>query len=140
MTTLARIVAILIGAALAGCAWLSWAGSNTALAISFKTLWEPGSSSDLVPAWYGTLALLVWVAGALIALGGVLGSRAILIVGALIGAATAVTWVLANAASSSAYAVAVPNIKLGAYAAIVLGLVALLLAAIARDTAVPTVR
>lgn len=140
MTSLARIAAVLIGLALAGCVWLSWAGANTALAIPYKTLWEPGSASDLVPAWYSTLALLVWVAGGLIALGGLLGSRAILIVGALIGAGSAVTWVLANAASSSAAAVTVPNIRLGAYAAIGLGLVALLLAALARDTAVPTLR
>lgn len=140
MTSVARIAAVLIGVALAGCAWLSWAGANTALAIPFTTLWDPGSTPELAPTWYTTLALLVWVAGALIALGGLVGSRATVIVGALIGAATAVTWVLSNAASSSAVAVTVPNMKVGAYGAIALGLVALLLAALARDTAVPTVR
>ncbi len=140
MTSVARTVAVLIGAALAACAWLSWAGANTALAIPFRTLWDPGHTVDVTPSWYTTLALTIWVAGALIALGGIVGSRATVIVGALIGAATAVTWVLSNAASTSAAAVAVPNIKVGAYAAIALGLIALLMAALTRDTSVPTLR
>jgi hypothetical protein len=140
MTSVARTVAVLIGAALAACAWLSWAGANSALTIPFRTLWDPGHSVDAAPAWYTTVALTVWIAGALIAFGGIIGSRATVIVGALIGAATAVTWVLSNAASSSAAAVTVPNIKVGAYAAIALGLIALLMAALTRDTSVPTLR
>jgi hypothetical protein len=140
MTSLARTMAILIGAALAACAWLSWAGSASALAIPLKTLWDPGQNLVDTPAWYSTLAFAVWLAGALIVLAGVSGSRATLIVGALIAAATAVTWVLANAASTSAAAVTVSNIKVGAYAAIALGLIGLLVAALAKDTATPRLR
>jgi hypothetical protein len=140
MTSLARFVALLFGAALVACTWAPWAGANRAFAIPFKTLWDPSAAAMTLTSYLFTVAFALWLAGAVVIVGAILGSRAMVVIGALLAVATSTAWVLSNAISSAPAAVAMTNVRVGAYTAIVVGLATLLLAALSRDTAVPTAR
>ncbi len=140
MTWAARAATLLCGALLAACAWLPWYATTTAMTIPSRGLWDPSAVAGAPGSSLATLAFLLWVAGALVVLGALLGARAIAVVGALAGTASAVVWVLSNAVSVSAGAVSVAHVRYGAYLALGSGVAALLIAALSRDTASPTLR
>ncbi len=140
MTSLARWTALLLGAVLVACSWLPWAGASKALTIPFKTLWDPGYLVLTQPSYLTTLALALWLAGALVVVGALVDARSLVVIGALAAVAITATWILSNAVSTSASAVAMSNLKTGAYTAVVAGLLTLLLATLSRDTATPTLR
>lgn len=139
MTSAARLLTAFLGVALIVTAWLPWTGAATALAIPSATLWDPARAA-LSSTYLSSVALLLWVAGALVVLGAVMGSRALAIAGGLLGAGSGIAWVLSNAVSRSANAVDPSSIRAGAYLAIAAGLAVLLVAALSRDTSHPTAR
>ena len=139
MSALARFVSLLLGAVVIACAWLPWAGGNRGLDIPIKTLWDPSVGGSL-SNWYQSMGLLMLIAGGLLVLGAITGSRVLVIVGGLLAAGGGIAWILANAISSDTVAVKITNVQVGAYAAIAAGIMALIIAAVATDTKVPTAR
>ena len=97
MTSLARWTALLLGAVLVACSWLPWAGASKALTIPFKTLWDPGYLVLTQPSYLTTLALALWLAGALVVVGALVDARSLVVIGAL--AAVAIhrgIWILSQ--------------------------------------------
>ena len=139
MSTFARAVAILLGLAIAACAFLPWTPSSIGLEVPLTSLLSPGSAVDSV-GWVTSLGLPIIVAGALVVLGAVANSRGLIIVGGLAAVAFPTAWILVNAISNGAGAVPISQIRIGAYGAAIGGFMTLILAAVAVDTRVPSVR
>jgi hypothetical protein len=138
MTSFARAVAALLAFAVAACAFLPWAGAGTAPHIAVSTIWSPGPSEGV--ALTGSIALPVLVAAVVVLLGALGNARTLVIVGGLGAVAIPTAWILANAISGSTAAVAISQIKIGAYGTAIAGLMILILAAVAVDARAPSVR
>jgi len=138
MTTFSRLIAFLLGLAVAGCAWLPWLRSVDAWHLALRTLLSPGKATDVTMVT--SLGMAITVSAVVIALGALLNSRTLVIVGGLLAVAFPTIWILSNAISSSSGGVPMSQIQFGAYGAAVLGFMTLILAAVARDTRTPTTR
>ncbi len=139
MSAFARAVAALIGLALIACAFLPWVGGSiTAFDLHIRSLFRIGEAEG---ATLGTsIGTAVVVAGLLIVFGAILNARMAVIVGALLAVAVPAVWIFGNAVSSSPVAVPIARVQIGAFATAVGGFMALILAAVARDTSTPTLR
>ena len=138
MTTFARLIAALLGLAVAACAWLPWTRVGDAWHLHARTLVSPGSSSGV--GYASSIGLLISVAAAVVVLGALLNSRTLVIIGGLMTVAFPTIWILSNAVSNRDGGIPMAQIQFGAYGAAVLGFMILILAAVARDTRVPTAR
>jgi fucose permease len=138
MTTFSRLIAFLLGLAVAACAWLPWVRSVDGWHLHLRTLLSPGKNEAVT--WVASLGLAVTIAAVVILLGSVLNSRTLVIIGGLLSVAFPTIWILSNAISQSSGGVAMTQIQFGAYGAAVLGFMTLILAAVARDTRIPTTR
>jgi hypothetical protein len=139
MSGFARAVAALIGLATIACAFLPWAGSSiTAWNLHIRSLFRIGEGAGATTIT--SLGTAVVAAGLLVVLGALLNARMMVIVGALLAIAVPAVWIFSNAVSSSPGAVPVARVQIGAFAAAVCGFLALILAAVARDTSTPTLR
>jgi hypothetical protein len=139
MSTFARVVAFLLGLAIAACAFLPWTPGATGIGVPLGSLITPGTSADGI-TWVGSIGLPIIVAGVLVALGAIGNARSLVIIGGLAAVAIPTAWILVNAISSGAAAVPVSQIRIGAYGAAIAGFMTLILAAVAVDTRVPSVR
>ncbi len=138
MSTFSRLLALLIGLAVAGCAFLPWVGGLSAWNLHLRSLLSAGDNLGVGVAT--SVGLAVCVAAGLIAAGCLLNSRAILIVGGLAAVAVPTIWILVNAISRSTTAVPLSRIEIGAYGAAIGGFMILILSAVALDTRTPTLR
>ncbi len=139
MSSFARGVAFLLGLAIVGCAFLPWTSGSTAMGVPLHGLLSPGERTDAF-TWVASLGLPVLVAGALVVLGSVGNGRTLVIVGGLAAVALPTAWILVNAISRGGAAVPISQIQIGAYGCAIAGFMTLILAAIAIDTRVPSVR
>lgn len=139
MTSFARVIAGLLALAIGACAFLPWTPGGTALEIPLRSLLGPGTGSGAV-SWALSLALPVVVSAGIVLVGAVGNSRTLVIIGGLAAVAIPTAWILVNAISSSDSAVAIRQIQIGAYGAAIAGFMVLILAAVAVDTRVPSVR
>jgi hypothetical protein len=139
MSSFARAVAFLLGLAIGACAFLPWTPSSTGLQVPLSSLLSPGSSAEGA-TWAISLGMTVLVSGALVVLGAIGNSRSLVIVGGLAAVAFPTAWILVNAISSGPGSIAISQIKIGAYGAAIGGFMTLILAAVALDTRVPSVR
>jgi hypothetical protein len=138
MTTFSRLIALLLGIGVAVSSWLPWVRSLDAWHLHLRTLLSPGSNDAVTVAT--SLGLAVTIAAALIVLGSLVNSRTLVIVGGLLSVAFPTIWILSNAISTGSGGAPMTQIQFGAYGAAVLGFMTLILAAVARDTRVPTAR
>jgi hypothetical protein len=138
VTTSARLVAALLGAGVAACAFLPWVGALAAWHLHLRTLISPGDNVGV--GYLSSIGVLVTAAAGLVLLGALLNSRALVIVGGLGAVAVPTIWILANAVPPSDRAVPTSQIQIGAYGAAALGFMTLILAAVAGDHRVPTLR
>ena len=137
MTTFARMIAFLLGLAVAACSFLPWVGSATAWNLRLVSLVSPGRGHDVVAA--ASLGLGLCVSATVLALGALLNSRTLVIVGGLVSVALPTIWILGNAVASDV-GVPLSQVEIGAYGAAAAGLMTLVLAAVAADTRVPSAR
>ena len=99
MTTFSRLIAALLGLAVAACAWLPWTRASDAWHLHLRSLLSPGYSSrgrldDLDrPRRRPSPA-------AVILLGSLVNSRTLVIIGGLLSVAFPTIWILSNAISS----------------------------------------
>ena len=138
MTTFSRLLAALLGLAVAATAWLPWTRVSDAWHLHLRSMLSPGYSSGV--AWTTSIGLAVSVAAAVIVMGSLFNSRTLVIVGSLMSVAFPTIWILSNAISGGNGGIPMTQIQFGAYGAAVLGFMTLILAAVARDTRVPTAR
>jgi len=138
MTTFARLIAFLLGLAVAACPWLPWIRSVDGWHLHLRTMLSPGTTFDV--SWNTSLGLAVTVAAVVIVLGSLLDSRMLVIVGGLLAVAFPTIWILSNAISTGSGGVPMTQIRIGAYGAAALGFMTLILAAVARDSRTPTAR
>jgi hypothetical protein len=138
MTTFSRLIAALLGLAVAACAWLPWTRAADSWHLQLRSLLDPGSNSG--GGYLTSIGLVVSVAGAVILLGALVNSRTLVITGGLLSVAFPTIWILSNAVSGASGGIPMTQIQFGAYGAAVLGFMTLILAAVARDTRVPTAR
>ena len=134
MTGLARGLVLLIALALGACAFLPWFGDVTAMNLPIGSLLDPLANSGGQAVT--SVGALVLVAAVIILAAAIAAARVLLIAGALFGLLVSATWILVRVLEG----VAVARIGPGAYGAVVCALMALILAAVATDTRVPTVR
>lgn len=137
MTGLARSVVVLLALAVGGCTFLPWAIDHNAWALSLSSLTSAGI--HLSSSAVSTLGAAVTATAVIVLLAGLVNSRALLIIGALAVIALPVIWILVNAINS-AHGIHLANIQVGAYATVVAGFIALVLAALASDASTPHVR
>ncbi len=139
MSAFARAVAALIGLAVIGCAFLPWVASSvTSFDLHIRSIVRIGEGSGATPLT--SMGTAVVAAGLLIVFGAILNARMAVIVGALVAVAVPAIWILGNAVSNSPGAISVTRVQIGAFATAVCGFLALILAAVARDTSQPTLR
>ena len=138
MTTPARLIASLLGLAVAACTFLPWVADLGAWHLHVRTLLTPGS--NLGVSSVASIGLVVAVAGALVLLGALANSRVPLILGGLVAVGVPAIWILSNAVSHASKAIVVSQIQVGAYGAAALGLMTLILAAVATDGRAPSTR
>jgi hypothetical protein len=138
MTGLARLVAALIGLAVAACAFLPWVNERTAWALHVRSLFDVGNNEGVTPV--RSVGAALCVAALLVLLGALFNARSLVIIGGLLAVALPSIWIFGNAVSHGAGAVSLTRIQIGAYGAAVGGFMALILAAVATDTSVPTTR
>lgn len=138
MSTFARAVAALIGVAVAACAFLPWVGDATAWSLHLRSMFSIGQGEGATP--WTSVGTAVVAAGVLILLGAILNGRMLLIVGALLAVAIPCIWIFGNAVSSVPGAIPIARVQIGAFGAAIGGFMALILAAVARDTSTPSVR
>ncbi len=139
MTSFARVIAGLLALAIGACAFLPWTPGGTAGDIPLRTLLGPDSGSGSV-SWALSMALPVVVSAGIVMVGAVGNSRTLVIIGGLTAVAVPTAWILVNAISGSDAAIAVRAVQIGAYGAAIAGFMVLILAAMAIDTRVPSVR
>lgn len=137
MSSLSRLVALLIGLAIGACQFLPWAGSATAMHIPIGTLVSPERITT--PSWYLSLAVPLTIASALAVLGALFASRALIVLAGLGAIAFPLAWILVNVLTESA-GLDIGGIGMGAYGAALGGFLLLVLAAVATDTRAPSVR
>jgi hypothetical protein len=138
MTTFARLLASLLGLAVAACAWLPWAVDLNAWHLTLRSLIFPARAEGV--SYTTSIGTAVSVAALLVLLGALLNSRALVIIGALLSVAFSTIWIFGNAVAAPDVAIPMTQIQIGAYGAAALGFMILILAAVARDTRVPTAR
>ena len=138
MTTFARLVSLLLGLAVAACAFLPWVLSVNAWHLHVRSLVSPGRNDGVVIAT--SIGLAVTIAAAVVVVGAVLNSRTLVIIGGLVSVAIPAIWILSNAISGGNGGVPMTQVQFGAYGAAVAGFMTLILAAVATDTRVPTAR
>ena len=138
MTTFSRLIAALLGLAVAACAWLPWTRTADSWHLHLRSLLHPGSNSGV--GYLTSIGLVLSVAAAVIVLGSLFNSRTLVIIGGMLSVAFPTIWILSNAISGGGGGIPVAQIQFGAYGAAVLGFMTLILAAVARDTRVPTAR
>jgi fucose permease len=138
VTTFSRFIATLLGLAVAACAWLPWTRSVDAWHLHLLSLVSPGTNEAVTLA--SSIGIAVCVSAAVIVLGAVFNSRTLVIIGGLLSVAFPTIWILSNAISPHDGGIPMTQIQFGAYGAAVLGFMTLILAAVARDTRVPTAR
>jgi hypothetical protein len=138
MTAFARIVAALIGLAVAACAFLPWVNERTAWGLHLRSLFSVGANDGVTQVT--SIGAAVCLAGGLVLLGALFNSRTLVIIGGLLAVAFPAIWIFGNAVSHGPLAVPLTRIQIGAYGAAVGGFMALILAAVAADTKVPTTR
>jgi hypothetical protein len=138
MTTFARLVSLLLGLAVAACAYLPWVLSTNAWHLHIRSLVSPGKNDGVVLAT--SIGLALTIAAVVVVLGAVLNSRTLVIIGGLLSVAVPAIWILSNAISGPEGGVPLAQIQFGAYGAAVAGFMTLILAAVATDTRVPTAR
>jgi len=137
MTGLARSVGVLIALAVGACTFLPWALDNDAWQLALRSITSAGvhtSSSALA-----SMGTPIAVCATLVLLAALVNSRALLIIGSLLVIALPVIWILVNAIDS-AHGLHLAAIQMGAYATVVAGFIALLLAALATNSSTVHVR
>jgi hypothetical protein len=137
MTTLARLIAFLLSLAVLACSFLPWVGTANAWDLPLRSLVSPGRGTG--SALVTSIGLGLTVAAVILLLGSLLNSRALIILGGLVTVALPSIWILSNAVARST-GIPMSRIQVGAYGAVVMGFVALVLAAVATDTRLPTAR
>jgi hypothetical protein len=137
MTTLSRLVALLIGVAIGACQFLPWSGSATAMQIPLRSLVSPGQ--PITTSWIASMAVPLTVASLLAVLGALWASRTLLVIAGLTAIAFPSAWILVNVLSDEA-GLDIAAVGMGAYGAAVAGFLLLVLAAVASDTKAPSLR
>jgi hypothetical protein len=138
MTSFARLLAALIGVAASGCTFLPWIADQNAWHLHVRRLLFPGDNAGVTYAT--SIGLVVSLAATVVVLGALANSRPLTIIGGLVVVAVPSAWILVIAVSHSTTKVALSQIQIGAYGAAALGFMTLILAAVATDRRVPTVR
>jgi len=137
MTTLARLIAFLLSLAVVACSFLPWVGTANAWDLPLRSLVSPGRSTGSSIAT--SIGLGLAVSAAIVLLGSLLNSRALIILGGLVTVALPSIWILSNAVARST-GIPMSQIQIGAYGSVVMGFVVLVLAAVATDTRLPSAR
>ena len=138
MSAFARIVATLIGLAVAACAFLPWFNGRSAWYLHLRSMFSVGNNDGVSPAV--SIGAAVCFSALLILLGALFNARALVIVGGLLAVAFPAIWIFGNAVTSAPVGIPLSRIQIGAYGAAVGGFMTLILAAVAHDTNVPTTR
>jgi len=138
MTALARIVAALIGFAVAACSFLPWVNGRTAWGLHLRSLFDVGNNDGVTSI--SSVGAAVCLAAVLVLLGALFNARSLVIIGGLLAVAFPSIWIFGNAVSHAQTAVSLTRIQIGAYGTAVGGFMALILAAVATDTSAPTTR
>lgn len=137
MKSFARIVALLLAAAVAGCQFLPWVGELAAIDIPWRSVLSPGTVT--ADGWIASLGLPLTVVAGIAALGSLVNSRAMIVVGGLLAVAVPMAWIVINALDSTG-GVPLSAVRYGAYAAALCGFLLLMLAAVAADARKQSVR
>ncbi|MGE0818081.1 MAG: hypothetical protein AB7O74_05400 [Candidatus Nanopelagicales bacterium] len=130
MKSMARLVALLLAAALAGCQFLPWVGERAAVDIPWRSVLSP--SSVAADGWIASLGLPLTVVAGIAAVGAIANTRALVVIGGLLGVAVPMAWIVINALDTTG-GVPLTAIRFGAYGAAVIGFMLLLVAALAQD-------
>jgi hypothetical protein len=125
---------LLLAAALGACAFLPWFGDVAAVRIPLGSLLDASANSGGQAV--SSVGLLILIAAVILVLSAIASSRVLLIGGALLGFGVSAAWILVRLIDG----LGVVRIGAGAYGAVLCCLMALILAAVATDTRVPTVR
>ncbi|MCA0329574.1 MAG: hypothetical protein LCI03_06660 [Actinobacteria bacterium] len=137
MRTFSRFIAFVLALALFGTTYLHWVGNVSVHQIAFGTLVSPGTTAP--GSWLASLAIGITAAAVLILLASLFGSRMLLVIGGLIAVGLPTAWLLVNILGKGGK-VLVSTVGPGAWGAIAIGVVALLIAAVAADPKDPHVR
>lgn len=130
MKSLARIVALLLALAVAGCQFLPWVGPLAAIDIPWRSVLSPGTV--LTDGWVASLGLPLTISAGIALLGAITNTRALLVIGGLLSVAGPMAWIIVNALDKSG-GVPLASIRFGAYAAAICGFMLLIVAAVAAD-------
>jgi hypothetical protein len=130
MKSLARVIALLLAAALGGSQFLPWVGDRAAVDIPWRSVLSPGTVA--ADGWIASLGLPITIVAALAAIGAIANSRALVVIGGLLAVAVPMAWIVINAIDDKG-GVPLSAIRYGAYTAVVCGFLLLLLAAVAAD-------
>jgi len=137
MTTLARLIAFLLSLAVVACSVLPWVETANAWDLPLRSLVSPARTTG--SSMVASIGLGLAIAAAILLLGSLVNSRALVILGGLVTVALPSIWILSNAVARST-GVPLNLIQVGAYGSVVMGFVALVLAAVATDTRLPSAR
>jgi hypothetical protein len=137
MRTFSRVIAFLLAIALVGCTYLPWVGTVSVHQIAFSTLISPGNARP--GTWWTSLAIGLLGAALLMLLASLFGSRMLLVIGGLLAVGLPTAWLLVNILTDRGE-VLVSNVRAGAWGSIAVGLIALLVSAVAADVKDPHVR
>jgi hypothetical protein len=130
MKSMARILVLLLAAALGGSQFLPWVGDRAAIDIPWRSVLSPGTV--VADGWIASLGLPITVLAVLAAIGAVVNSRAVVVIAGLLAVAVPFAWVMINALDSKG-GVPISAIRYGTYVAAGCGFLMLLVAAIASD-------
>lgn len=130
MKSLARVVALLLALAIAGTQFLPWVGNLAAVDIPWRSVLSPGTAT--ADGWIASLGLPITVVAGVAVLGALANTRALVVIGGLLAVAVPMAWIVINALDQTG-GVPMSTIRFGAYAAVGLGFVLLVLAAVAAD-------
>jgi len=137
MRTFSRFIAFVLALALFGTTYLPWVGTVTVQQLAFATLVSPGTTAP--GSWFASLAVGITAAAILILLASLFGSRMLLVIGGLLAVGLPTAWLLVNILGEGGK-VLVSSVGAGAWGAIGVGLIALLISAVAADPKDPHVR
>jgi len=130
MGPLARLVTLLLAAALVGACFLPWAGSNPAHVIALRSLVDADAAR--AAGWSTSLALPLCVCAGLALLAALFAGRPWAVVGGLLAVAVTAVWLLVNVFSGGGH-VSVRDVGVGAWGTLVVALLLLVLAGAAAD-------
>ena len=133
MTATARAITLLLAVAMGVCAFLPWFGDTAATRIPLGSLLDASANSGATTV--SSVGLLVLVSAVLLVFAAIAASRVLLIAGALFGLGVGASWILVRLIDG----IGVARIGPGAYGAVAVALMALVLAAVAADTRAPSV-